>query len=211
MKTRILRIEDENMAGYRWSYSFWLARSRGGSLTLSLRQSARGNERVRIEPASGLRDGVAVYEALVGMLVELGCEAVSTALEPVAAELERFGATLAAEFRNASSVLEQRDEDKRRAAEAGIQQTLTPYRPAIEAYVTRFSDEKLYYPGSGYVYPSRRFWVRRFLEQYVLAHGKLPTGEHWIKVPGYSGPSHDFSDLADVGRGEGASVTATHT
>ena len=37
--------------------------------------------------------------------------------------------------------------------------------------------------------------MKRFMEEYVLTHRALPTGKHWIRVPGYSGPEHDFSDL----------------
>ncbi|HEY0776449.1 MAG TPA: hypothetical protein VGD56_00655 [Gemmatirosa sp.] len=36
--------------------------------------------------------------------------------------------------------------------------------------------------------------MRRFMQEYVLAHGALPVGKHWIKLQGYSGGEHDFSD-----------------
>jgi hypothetical protein len=36
-----------------------------------------------------------------------------------------------------------------------------------------------------------------FLQEYVLEHGTLLVGKHWIRVQGYSGNEHDFSGLSD--------------
>ena len=41
--------------------------------------------------------------------------------------------------------------------------------------------------------------MKHFIENYVVANGRLPTGEHRIDVKvggaGYSGGTYDFSDL----------------
>ncbi|MGD9503008.1 MAG: hypothetical protein AB7V40_11055 [Methyloceanibacter sp.] len=46
---------------------------------------------------------------------------------------------------------------------------------------------------------TRRMWIRRFIEDYVIAHGQFPMGEHRIDVQiggsHYLGDFHDFSDL----------------
>jgi hypothetical protein len=76
---------------------------------------------------------------------------------------------------------------------------LRPYRAVIDSYVLKFSDEPLRYPGGGGNYGTHRMWMRRFIEDHVVANGCLPRGEHAIRVQvgltGYSGGSHDFSDL----------------
>jgi hypothetical protein len=76
---------------------------------------------------------------------------------------------------------------------------LIPYRSVIDAYVLRFSDKPLRYPGALGSYGTERHWVKHFIEAYVLNHGQLPDQELWIDVQvgrgGYAGSAHDFSDL----------------
>ena len=76
---------------------------------------------------------------------------------------------------------------------------MRPYQEIIDNYVLRFSDEPLRYPGGMATYGTRRGWVKHFIENYVVANGRLPTGEHRIDVKvggaGYSGGTYDFSDL----------------
>ena len=102
----------------------------------------------------------------------------------------------------AAEAEERTEEEERRRASAA------PFLDRIEAYVTaRFSDEKLHYPGMGRVFPSRRSWARQFLYEYVATHGHLPIGKHSIRVTGYSGGLHDFSDWeAPLGRAEGGTA-----
>jgi len=95
--------------------------------------------------------------------------------------------------------LEEAKEEERYEREARVEaerraKTLAPYHERIAAYVLRFSDERLRYPGGG-SYGSRRGWAKKFIEEYLMAHGELPCGEYYIRVDGYSGPKHDFSDL----------------
>ena len=79
-------------------------------------------------------------------------------------------------------------------AAAQREKILAPYRNRIDKYVLCFSDERLRYPGGG-SYGTQRGWAKRFIEEYLVANGELPYGEHDIKVQGYSAPKHDFSDL----------------
>lgn len=193
MKRKILRIEDSNIAGSRWSYSVWLHRRRGGSYALTFSQSARGEDRLPVTPVEGLTSGAALYQAVASMLEEVGYE-IDDFLESLAQEIGAVDSALSAQFVAAPEALEAEDEARELAVEEDRKIRLEPFNTKIEAYVQRFSDEKLHYPGAGRVYPSGRVWMRRFIEQYVLAHGTLPVGKHEIEVPGYSGGTHDFSD-----------------
>jgi hypothetical protein len=51
---------------------------------------------------------------------------------------------------------------------------ITPFRDRIEAFVGRFDDRPV--RGGGMSFPSARSRVRRFLEDYVIANGRLPDG-----------------------------------
>jgi hypothetical protein len=79
---------------------------------------------------------------------------------------------------------------------------VAPFMPIIDRYVHRFSNERLRYPTTMASIGTRRLWARRFLIAHVLQHGRLPTGEHHIRVrwdQWHVGiGSHDFSDIADV-------------
>ena len=79
---------------------------------------------------------------------------------------------------------------------------LRPYRSVIDAYVLRFSDKPLRYPGALGSYGTERSWAKHFIEAYVLNHGRLPDQELWIDVQvggaGYGGRAHDFSDLKSL-------------
>jgi hypothetical protein len=89
---------------------------------------------------------------------------------------------------------EERYERESRIEAERREKILAPYQERIATYVLGFSDERLRYPGGG-SYGTLRSWAERFIEEYLLAHGELPRGEHYITVKGYSGPKHDFSDL----------------
>jgi hypothetical protein len=79
---------------------------------------------------------------------------------------------------------------------------LSPYRSVIDKYVLRFSDKPLRYPGGLGGYGTQRLWVKLFIEQFVLNHGRLPDQKLWIDVTvdgaGYSGGEHDFNDLKSL-------------
>jgi hypothetical protein len=195
MKQKILQIEDTNMAGFEWSYSFWLSRTRDRSLTLALKQSAKGADRLHVDPEKGLKSGIDVYRALRSMLSEAGSSIDSCDPDSVARAIGLIDPVVAAEFRNGATAIESEEEEDEQEEYARRREIVAPFNSRIEAYVTRFSAERLHYPGAGEVYPSRRHWATKFIQEYVVAHGALPTGKHWIRVQGYSGDEHDFSDI----------------
>jgi hypothetical protein len=183
------------MAGFSWTHTFWLAKGRDGTFTLTTEQSALDGDCLDVPPSEGLASGVDVYRALIAMLDELGYDLDRVDLQTVADEIEHLAPAAAEQFRTAPEVIEEIEELERERAALYRHTALAPFAAAIEKYVAHFSDEKLYYPGAGYVYPSRRHWMRCFMEEYVLAHGALPNGKHLITVQGYSGGEHDFPNL----------------
>lgn len=109
MRHKILQIDDANMAGFEWSYTFWLSRARDRSLTLTLTQSARGEIRRDIEPTTGIAGGVALYRALDEMMSEVGYALEESNVEEAAKAIERLGVEIAAEFRSAQRVVAAQD------------------------------------------------------------------------------------------------------
>jgi hypothetical protein len=139
MKHTILRIEDSNMAGFEWWYSFALSRARDRALTLTLSQSARGENRLNVAPATGLRTGVAVYQALSDMLSETEHSIADFDVDAIAAEIEPIDPDVAAQFRNAPEEVEEAEEAERQATAAREQAALAPFAGYIEAYVVSSS------------------------------------------------------------------------
>lgn len=198
MKRKVLQIDGANMAGFEWTYEFWLSRARDRTLTLSLKQSAEEHH-LDVEPATHLTTGVDVYRALHDVLSAAGYAIGDFDVEEIATRVADVDAGVAAELRTAARDIEAADDARQQSEKAREQAFLTPYETRIDAYVMRFSDEKLYYPGAGRVYPSKRSWVKAFIRQYLLSHGVLPTGTHKIEVGGYGGGTADFSDLGSLG------------
>jgi hypothetical protein len=116
-------------------------------------------------------------------------------LDEIIFGIEQVDRVVACQFRLAPSQAEEIYSAERRALAGRNEALVAPFLSRIEAYVEKFSDSKLYHPGAGYVYPSQRHWMRVFLKEYVMAHRALPTGIHHVRVVGYSGGEHDFSDL----------------
>jgi hypothetical protein len=95
--------------------------------------------------------------------------------------------------------LEEWEEEERSERDALLQaehrkKVIAPYRERINRYILRFSKDPLRYPGGG-SYGSKRGWAIRFIEEYLSKNGCLPSENLQIKVRGYSGSYHDFSDL----------------
>ena len=77
---------------------------------------------------------------------------------------------------------------------------LSAYRSIIDEYVLRrFPDRVLRYPGTTGSYGTEREWAKRFIEAYVLNHGRLPDQKLDINVQfyrsWYGSGEHDFSDI----------------
>ena len=66
-----------------------------------------------------------------------------------------------------------REEKVKRDAELR-EASIRPFREKIEAMIKDFDDQPV--RGGGMTWPSTRTRVRRFLESYVVSHGRLPSG-----------------------------------
>jgi hypothetical protein len=73
-----------------------------------------------------------------------------------------------------SEILEQLGKEKVKRDAELREASITPFREKIEAMIKDFDDQPL--RGGGMTLPSRRMRVRRFLESYVVSHGRLPIG-----------------------------------
>src|SRR5262249_55446225 len=73
MKVEILTFSDSNMAGYEWSWSFFVNRTANHRFTLSCKQTVLEDTPTKIPAVVGLRDATEIYSALSGMLHEAGC------------------------------------------------------------------------------------------------------------------------------------------
>lgn len=188
----------------------WLTREDDGSLSLCFETWVEvANEAIEAgdpsliadgpheESVKGLRDGDALYRAMVYLIGEGYVD--DDDLEWVVERLAEVAPEMVAAFRAAHAVETARLEAAARAAAEAREAALAPYRATIAAYVERFSDEKLYYPGAGRVYPPKRHWATRFIEEFILEHGALPGAVHRLEIRGhYSGGDHDFSELPQL-------------
>lgn len=189
MKRLILKFAECNIAGYSWGSNFYLERKEDGTYSLSCRQG---------DPVMGLRDGADIYEALDEILSEAGHSLGGQDLCAVADKIAKIDAGVAEQFRNGPELLQQRYAAEAERAASEREELLRPYRQVIDRYVLKISNEPLRYPGGG-SYGTKRGWTKRFIEDYVIANGRLPTGGHRIEVKiggaSYSGGTEDFSDL----------------
>jgi hypothetical protein len=193
MRSVILKFEDANMAGYEWSWAFFLDETADGRFTVSCKQTVKGDAALRIPARRGLRDGAEVYGALRDLMDEAGYSIEGHDLAKIICAVKAVDPALLNDFLNGEAILEQRDGEASRLQAERREQTLAPYREAIDAYVLRFGDQR------GRYGPSPRFAAIKYIEEYVIEHGRLPHGIHTIRLSGpvsYSGGQHDFSDLA---------------
>ena len=193
MKSKIFEIADSNMAGDTWLWRYYICND-NGYFTLTGEQEVDGLIDLSIEPVPNLKDGAEIYEALQAATSNYSYDLTEHDLMLVSDALKVFSGKLAGEFSRAEEILEARHEEQSRLEVVARARVLAPYRAIIDAYIARFSDAPLRYPGGG-SYGSSRVWAKLFIENYVMEHGHLPSGEHRIIVGGYNGSLHNFSDL----------------
>jgi hypothetical protein len=198
VKTRILSFSDSNMARSSWRWNFYLEDEDGGAYRLSCQQVITDDEAMVIEPVLRLRRGADVYSALEAMLSEAGNSLEENELASIAVKIAKLDKRLADQFERGLKLLERRDAAAAKRAAAHSHAKLAQFRSTIDEYVLEFSDAPMRFAG-GSSYGTKRKWAKSFLEQYVIENGQLPNGNHQIKVKvggaGYSGATHDFSDL----------------
>jgi hypothetical protein len=197
MKVKILKIEDSNMAGDEWVWEFYAEKVENG-LTVSCRHWIDGSDPELpqdFDPVTGLRNGTDLYETIWGLLERAGCyELGDFDQDDIAENIAKIDPAAAEAFLQCPELLEQRIEAEEAKKAAEREMILRPYREIIDQYISRFDDKPLRYPG-GASYGTPRSWAKRFIEEYVIEDGHLPTGKHDIEVRGYSGPAHDFGDF----------------
>ena len=201
MRSVILEFSDSNMAGYEWSWIFFINRTADHRFTASGVQTATEGPILRIPARRGLRDGAEIYAALAELVSEAGYELADYDLQEVAKKVGQVDPTLVSDFLNGETIIEERDEELARRSEEARKTLLQPFRKCIDEYVTQFNDT----PGRPYG-PSARIAAKRFIEEYVIKHGSLPEGVHRVRLSGppmgYSGGEHDFSGLLRSFRAE---------
>jgi hypothetical protein len=133
------------------------------------------------------------------MLEEAGYSIEEVNLDEIAEAIRRLDSVAAKQFLRGSEVLQKRECAASRREQQRRSRRLADYREIIDRYVLRFSDAALRFPGGG-TYGTPRGWAKRFIEDYVMANGRLPSGRMRIEVSSggshYSGSWHDFSDLS---------------
>lgn len=193
MKKRILKVSDENIAGFKWSYSFWLEQGDDSSYCLSFTQSPRSSEPVGISPVSGLRSGQALYEELDAMCGEVDCNLANMGIDEIVEILQDYDPVIAAQFQEAHHAAVGLPDD---IPQSPRETALKRLDGALERYLERYNTLSRKNAGSARIYHSERQQVRQFIHDYYLEHGVLPTGTHTIPLPPGPDKSYDFSDLA---------------
>lgn len=192
------------------AWTVLLEKTMDGSLRLSLHES-EGSQRAEIVAIAGIQGGASLYAGLDRVFETLGvrrydepgsvCPVLTKAFIRKIAEID---ASIADQLAIHADRLkrwhllpltpEKIDEDLDRAQRAR-EEAIAPFLSIIDSYVLRFSDERIRLPGST-MYPSKRFWMKKFMEDYVVVYGELPNGLHEIRVErsngGYRGAPHDF-------------------
>lgn len=200
----LYEVRESNMAGYHWITRVHLAPTEGDPLRLEVHTESVGDDE---EPwtteVRGLDSALDLVRGIALALEEHGHGWTEPDLDVLAVRLESAAPEVAADLRaGAGRLMEIEDQEAARAA-ARRAEVLAPFRDRIRAYAAPFSTEKLRVPGwgPGPVYPPLRYWVTVFLEDYVVEHGRLPTGRHRLQARrngvGYAGAMHDFGELGE--------------
>jgi len=184
----ILEIDDSNMAGYEWTWTFYLNKTVRRRFTLSAKQTVSNDRPMSMASRRGLRDGVDIYDALTSMISELGYHLPDYNLEKVATCIARLEPALAADFLGGEQLSEQRELLRLKKQQEVRDGRLKPFRATIDRYVLRFDDAPRRFA------PSLRSAAISFIEEYVRKHGHLPSGTHRLRT----GTDHDFSTLGPL-------------
>ena len=183
------------MAGYEWSWTFFLNRTARGRFTVSCKQRVNEDAAHRIAAKQSLRDGAEIYGALSQLMLEAGYELGDHDLSAIAEKIGEVSASVVDEFVRGEAILSLREEENEARRATDRSEKLRPFRACIDAFAQRFSEAPRRY-GS-----SERGAAIQFIEQFVIANGHLPDGVHRIQYSGptsYSGGACDFSELSQA-------------
>jgi hypothetical protein len=203
----ILEIEDSNMAGSVWRWTFTLAGTKG-NYSLSAKQenieSDPDDDELppwEIESVVGLKRGADIHEAMSSIMDEIGYEIDSFDLQEIGEKIGEVDRVAGDQFFRGEKLLERREVYREGKSTEARARQLAPYQAKIDAYCESLSDKPLRFPGGG-SYGTKSGWIRRFIEGYVLEFDCLPHGEHLINVKSggnaYSGGKHDFGNWGET-------------
>jgi hypothetical protein len=152
-----------------------------------------------IEPISDLKDGVDIYSSFIEMTNAAWLSDEEIDEGDVANKIARFGKKLAQQFRDAANILEARREEELARQKKRREKIIEPFKDKIEKYLLQISDAPGRFPGSHSPYPSKRAWVRLYIEDYIVKNNSFPEGWHEIKVVSgshtHNGGRHYFEKM----------------
>lgn len=182
------------MAGDVWSWKLWVSRRKDGSFTVGARQTTVGEPGFSPPSLTRLRDGYSVLQALRSIMSEWHGELTDDQLQRIGIELRSLDLELAEDFEFAIEHEEEIEEGQLSLEANRRTRKLTPFRHQIDRYAENVED----YRSAPYGI-SRRAMVKLYMENFVVEHGRLPSGLHRINVRtaglSYSGGERDFTDL----------------
>lgn len=103
MKIPILEISESNMAGFEWTVTFFINKTKSRGLTLSCRHSrAEEGGTPRVPAVKNLTSGNQVYDALTAILDDMGDSIENHDTDEIAREIKAVDKKMASEFRRAA-------------------------------------------------------------------------------------------------------------
>jgi hypothetical protein len=185
-----------NTRGYSSKWRIHLESNAENQYALTCKNSVTPKDPISIrQHVSELEDGADIFDMVMHMSTFAGYFIKDEELLRIAEILTEIDINLGNQFRNGEELLEQRRAiAETKSSKVELDHILMPFSATIDNYVRQFSNRRLRYPTAG-EYGTERVWARIFIENYILDHGQMPTGEHVIKLPGYTGKLHDFTDL----------------
>jgi hypothetical protein len=125
----------------------------------------------RLENAIGER----ISDELQAQLSQIASDLDELALEPDLCAIARLATEDGGlDVNSIAAYLSTEVEAKHHEDARWRERQISPFRARIEAFVSKFDDRSL--RGGGMLFPSARRRVRRFLEDYAIANGRLPDG-----------------------------------
>jgi hypothetical protein len=95
MRRQLIRIEESNIAGFRWWSELWLSQSRKGGFRLSVTRSENHVDHDEIGPVDAITSGKQLFEQVGNILNQLGHERAETHHAAIADALSDIDVRLA--------------------------------------------------------------------------------------------------------------------
>lgn len=171
------------MAGDLWEWCLYISRESDGSWTLSGELlPVLDDDPVTIDPVPGIKDGIELYDRFRIAVItnETGIDPDEWLdVEQIRKNLLEVDQDLLVQFLEGRSTLEDREEKEAEREQERRRALIEPFRDKIEERVAEFSDKPRKWVGG-----SARGDVTRYIGDYVVEHGELPTGLHQVPKVG---------------------------